>query len=238
MSNASKIEIVGRAVVYRYLPTGIADAIKHLRNEVRYAYRHHKGFKEARRLVDRADLRLNVGCGRNIKPGWINIDLETDAEFHLDVRRDLPFADASASIIYSEHFFEHLEFSDAQKFLREALRVLRPGGVFSVVVPDASSVLKAYVNSDYELLKHLARFGPEFADTPMHQVNHAFRQWSEHKYMYDFETLSSVLIKAGFATAEHRNFDPKLDDPLREVGSLYVDARKATEGQIISSDAT
>jgi hypothetical protein len=138
MSNASKIETVGRAVLYRYLPTGIADAIKHLRNEVRYAYRHQKSYKEARRLFGRIDLRLNVGCGRNIKPGWINIDMEGDAEFHLDVRRGLPFADASASIVYSEHFFEQLEFSDAQRFLRESLRVLRPGGLFSVVVPDAS----------------------------------------------------------------------------------------------------
>lgn len=219
---------IGGAVLDRYLLSDLAASIKNVRGEIRRARIHRKSCKQAKRLLGRTDLRLNIGCGFNLKPGWINIDIDGDAEFHLDMRRDLPFADASASVVYSEHFFEHLEyFSEAQRFLGEALRVLRPGGLFSVAVPDASLVLKSYVNSDYALLKTLTPYRPDWSDTPMHQVNHAFRQGTEHKYSYDFETLASTLVKAGFATAERRHFDPELDSAKREFESLYVDARKA-----------
>jgi predicted SAM-dependent methyltransferase len=219
---------IGAAGLYRCLPSYIAASIVTVGREIRRDRRHRKSWKRAKRLPPGTDLRLNVGCGSKLKPGWINIDVDGDAEFNLDVRRDLPFADASVSIVYSEHFFEHLEyFSEAQNFLREALRVLRPGGLFSVAVPDASLVLKSYVNGDYKFLRTLTPYRPDWSDTPMHHVNHAFRQRTEHKYSYDFDTLASTLLKAGFATAERRTFDPELDGPEREFESLYVDARKA-----------
>jgi hypothetical protein len=63
-----------------------------------------------------------------------------------DLRRDLPSSDSTATMVYGEHFFEHLEYpTDTSQFLSEALRILRPNGLLSLGVPDAELALKAYV---------------------------------------------------------------------------------------------
>jgi predicted SAM-dependent methyltransferase len=64
-----------------------------------------------------------------VKAGWINIDIDERADLQLDLRANLPFPDNSVSFIYSEHFFEHLEYPrDTSTFLKESLRVLIPKG--------------------------------------------------------------------------------------------------------------
>ncbi len=60
----------------------------------------------------------------------------------------------------------------------------------------------------------------------MHNINYHFRQGSEHKYAYDFETLSKVLIQTGFIQVQKSEFDPNLDSEHRKIGTLYVNAFK------------
>jgi len=49
----------------------------------------------------------------------------------------LPFTDMMFNYIFSEHFFEHLFLDEAVDLLRECRRVLTPGGVIRICVPDA-----------------------------------------------------------------------------------------------------
>ena len=143
-----------------------------------------------------APLKLNLGCDANVKAGWVNIDLfKATADIRLDLREPLPFPDNSAAFIYSEHVFEHLAYpcipdamgwtvetprapSEAMQLLRESRRVLMPGGVFSVGVPDAQRAVAQYAGREFE------RWGPAWVDTPMHFLNYVFRQGREHKYAY------------------------------------------------------
>jgi SAM-dependent methyltransferase len=48
--------------------------------------------------------------------------------FHVSVGTELPFADGSHDVIYSNGTFHHIEHSDHPAILREIARVLRPGG--------------------------------------------------------------------------------------------------------------
>ena len=64
--------------------------------------------------------------------------------YDLDLRKPLPLTDGSASVVYSEHFLEHLGADDARRFLAECRRVLRPGGLCHVVVPDAGRHVREY----------------------------------------------------------------------------------------------
>jgi len=95
-----------------FKPTaGFRRAAHDLKREFRIQRLHRAALKRVRRYSGN-NLRLNVGCGKNIKQGWINIDLSKEADLQLDVREPLPFASESASMVYSEHFFEHLEYPD------------------------------------------------------------------------------------------------------------------------------
>jgi SAM-dependent methyltransferase len=90
---------------------------------------------------------LNIGCGRVFAPGWINLDVEpASPDVHRwDARRGLPFAAGEIDAVYHAHLLEHLDAHAGQRFLRECARVLRPGGVLRVVVPDLEGIARAYL---------------------------------------------------------------------------------------------
>lgn len=85
--------------------------------------------------------RLNLGCGADYRPGYLNVD-HPRAVTRKDLAVDLdatpwPFASGSAGEILMQDSLEHLTFPD-QKIM-EVHRVLRPGGVFWGGVPYAHS---------------------------------------------------------------------------------------------------
>lgn len=209
---------------------GLRKALKNVAREVHIQNLHRASVQRAAAYSGGA-LKLNIGCGANLKEGWINIDLSPEADLQLDVREPLPFPDGSATLIYSEHFLEHLEYPDeAINFLRESFRVLSAGGLFSVGVPDTEWPLVCYAKGDrtyFEMARE--RWHPPWCDTRLHHINYHFRQRDEHKYAYDFETLARVLAGVGFVAVERRAFSPDLDDCKRKEGTLYVDAYKPTD---------
>lgn len=222
------------------IPRGIGKAVQLLLQELRILWLHSRGVRRSRRYVGSSGLKIHIGCGTNIKRGWVNIDLAPNVDLTLDMRRYNPLPNACASVIYSEHFFEHIEYPiSVQVFLSEALRILEPGGLFSVGVPDTEWILRDYNGLPYkdhkpgEWLKLVKgemaghdRLHPEWCYTPLDHINYHFRQFDEHKYAYDYVTLAHVLQRAGFTDIKQREFDPALDAPWRRIYTLYVDARK------------
>jgi SAM-dependent methyltransferase len=90
---------------------------------------------------------LNLGCGNRFAPGWRNFDIRPsspDVE-RLESHLRLPLADGSADFVYSSHMLEHLPPSDVPAFLAECRRVLRPGGVVRIVVPDLEGIARQYL---------------------------------------------------------------------------------------------
>src|SRR6266513_2402566 len=82
-------------------------------------------------------LRLHIGCGRTHLPGWVNLDLAgLGADVPWDLRNRLPLSDQSSEAVFHEHLLEHLPLSGALSLLRECWRVLMPGGIVRVGVPD------------------------------------------------------------------------------------------------------
>lgn len=210
---------------------------------------HCKGLHRAHYFLNKNDLKLHLGCGSNIKKGFINIDLSKGADLRLDLRERLPFSINSCLIIYSEHFLEHLDYPDqAIFFMKESYRILKPGGVFSVGVPDTEWVILAYAEQlfpdsfPYPIEnKYFAKWGERYSAwfqwgekkgwhpncvTKMEHLNYHFRQGTRHRFAYDFETLKYILELAGFGEVKRRDFDPELDSEGRKIGTLYVEAIK------------
>jgi SAM-dependent methyltransferase len=62
----------------------------------------------------------------------------------------MPMADASADVVYADQVLEHMSGIDAaREFTSEALRSLRPGGLFFVVVPDYLKERTFFWDVDY-----------------------------------------------------------------------------------------
>jgi predicted SAM-dependent methyltransferase len=208
---------------------GVRKARELLTHELKIARLHRDALEKARHYAGRTGLKLHLGCADNIKPGWVNIDLSADADLCLDLREAFPFAEGSCTIIYSEHFFEHVDYpAGAATLLGECLRVLAPSGIFSVGVPDTEWPLLEYARVRQEGYFATAKriFHPAWCETDMDHINYHFRQDGEHLYAYDEITLCHVLTRAGFERAHRRAFDPELDLRERELGTLYVDAYK------------
>lgn len=217
------------------LPIGLRESLRSVNQELQNAALHRRGVRKARRQYAGASgLKLHLGCGENYKPGWVNIDLGKKADVPLDLRRALPFDDASCSMVYGEHFFEHIDYPEPASFLlTEYLRVLQPGGTLSLVVPDIELVLNAYVNGGTpEYYEAQRTWHPAWCETHMDHINYNFRQDGEHRYCYDFETLSRLLERSGFVDVHRREFDPELDRIERRVGSLYVECRRPTQAEL------
>lgn len=209
--------------------SGLYQALRSLRAEIRIALAHAQGTWQARSYTTAVPLALHLGCGHNYRPGWLNIDLGRKADLKLDLRRPLPFADGSCARIYSEHFLEHLDYPQpVTGLLQECLRVLVPGGELSLAVPDGEMVLKAYVlGGSAEYYEAEAQWHPDWCRTRMEHVNHCFRQKGEHRFTYDYETMACLLDRVGFSDIHQRAFDPELDQASRIVGSLYVSCAKS-----------
>jgi predicted SAM-dependent methyltransferase len=204
---------------------GLRRALWDLRVEAYVAARHLRGVREARRLPLEEPLKLNLGCYDDLREGWVNIDaFLKHGSLTLDLRRPLPFPDGSAELAHAEHFLEHLTDEEALRLLQECRRVLRPGGMMSVTVPDAEPLLQAYAAGDQEFFDGYAEEIPEgrALPTPLGQINYLFRAATTHLYAYDEETLRLLLDRAGFVQIARREFDPGLDLEVRREGTLRM----------------
>ena len=192
---------------------------------------------QLQRLKSATELRVNVACGPHILDGFVNLDLFPSGSDVIpwDCRRSLPFRDSSVAGIRVEHFVEHLECKEElPAFLSDCMRVLQSGGTLRIIVPDAERFLRAYCRGDLVGFHELAVPEPFPDDLPtrMDVVNHIFHQWHEHRWAYDFETLTDRLTRAGFARIERMSYQCSVDPMLAQDReqhspySLYVDAVK------------
>ena len=91
----------------------------------------------------------NLGCGARSHPDWINIDIapQRPGVIAHDLSQGIPLDDASCDAVYHAHLMEHLRRADALRFMRECLRVLKPGGVLRVATPDLERMARLYLQT-------------------------------------------------------------------------------------------
>ena len=90
---------------------------------------------------------LNLGCGSRFHLGWTNVDIAC-ASPHVqahDLRLGIPYPDDTFEVVYHSHLLEHLSKYEALSFTQECHRVLKPGGIVRVVVPDLERIARLYL---------------------------------------------------------------------------------------------
>jgi SAM-dependent methyltransferase len=110
---------------------------------------------------------------------------------YVDLTRTLPFADASVAAVFSSHVFEHLFRDEIKRLVAEIRRVLIPGGVCRVVVPDLEKVIGLY---DPE--------SPERFLSAMFEADTRDAVKNGHHWGFTGASLKKLFTDGGFATAE------------------------------------
>lgn len=171
-------------------------------------------------------MRLHLGSGVQPKKGWLNVDLVGDPiDLAWNLAKGIPFGDGSADAIFHEHLLEHIPLRAGASLMDECFRVLRPGGVLRVGVPDAGELLQSYVG-DGEYLESIHPGRP----TRLLGVQELF-YWHRHTTMYDEDTLALLFRAGGFPRPGRRKFgdtdlDVAPDTERRRVETLYMEAAK------------
>lgn len=92
---------------------------------------------------------LNLGCGNRYHPDWTNIDIVSRGPGVIahDLSQGIPLPDASCDVVYHSHLLEHFPKDKALPFLRECYRVLKPGGIIRIAVPDLERIVRLYLKA-------------------------------------------------------------------------------------------
>jgi SAM-dependent methyltransferase len=89
---------------------------------------------------------LNLGCDVLLHSDWINLDLVPRPEvLAADLRNGIPFRSNSLDVVYHSHVLEHFRRSEGRSFISECHRVLKPGGVIRIGIPDLEQMARIYL---------------------------------------------------------------------------------------------
>ena len=175
--------------------------------------------------------RLNWGCGTDPAPGWINSDRKDGPGIDLscDLLEGLSLAADTIDYAVSIHALPEVTYPDLVPALQELRRVLVPGGVLRLALPDLENAITAYLDGDrsYFLIpdEDAVSFGGKLA------VQLTWYGYSRSLFTKDF--VGELLVRAGFEqvrrcayreTASRFPEIVELDDRERE--SLFVEATK------------
>jgi len=229
-----------RALFFFFLPERVFGAVV-------FEARAFLGNLLASPLVLDRDARnyVNLGSGPRIKAGYVNIDFfgSPDIDYGADLRRPLKIADSTVTGIFCEHVLEHLTYAEVSRLLCECHRVMKPGSVLRVIVPDVSLFILRYSERDegwfrrWETLMFIQSADPERATrrlvSPMQAISFVTQEYG-HVSAWDFETLSICLANSGFGQARRVGFMQgqcselflDQDNEGRKFVSLYAEAVK------------
>jgi len=96
-------------------------------------------------------MKLNLGCGRAYRPGWINVDRNPDirSDIRADFMHDLPFAESSIDLISLDNVIEHIPRDRMFGFLEDLHRICHAGAHIVIYAPHYSGM---------HAFKHLAHY--------------------------------------------------------------------------------
>jgi len=173
--------------------------------------------------------RIHLGCGHQLKPGWINIDRIQQEEAEIAekmkfssssafsaascstfltidlLREPIPSIDNQVDYIFSEDVLEHIPPERRVDVLNEIWRVLVPGGLMEHYIPNAGS------QNDFGSLSHLSHWNLQCFD----HVDTASHRWAQDR---GFEGFLGGFTKV---KAELVNWKVE-EDGVKRAQSLHV----------------
>lgn len=163
---------------------------------------------------------LHLGCGNKNDPRFINIDADAYPNVHFiqNIENLNNFASNSADLIYATHVLEHISHRKLVSVLKEWYRVIKPGGMIRISVPDFDILIEAYRNSG----NNLGHIMEPLMGGQNYENNY-------HRSAFTEKYLSELFNKVGFSNIKRWDAlksDYKFDDFSKFKGSLNLEANK------------
>ena len=138
--------------------------------------------------------KLHLGCGKEYKKGFINIDFNKNRKTDMcfDIRKKFPFEDNSIDYVYSSHVLEHLTKDEFFKTMKEIWRVCKNGTILDLEMPHFTSVFAT------QLPDHKSFFGTKTFEI--------FEKGNKVKGGYTDINLKVIDKKLHFALKKYDNF--------------------------------
>jgi len=236
---------------------------------------------------------LNLGCGTKTSPKAINIDwsiyltIKSNYVFRLcspiilsedrrnklcaldrsilvhDIRKGLPFDGHSIDAVYHSHMFEHIDRNKAPIFLQEVKRVLVPGGIHRIVVPDMEGLANAYLRHvaqvkddpssacDHDryisdMIEQMVRreaYGTRHQPFVLRTVENillgdARARGETHQWMYDKVNLAYLLQGNGFNDIQVRSYNNSAIPDWQSFGLEVTEDGSEYKPQSLYMEAT
>jgi len=192
-------------------------------------------------------MKLHLGCGKEIKAGFINIDFsgeswEREGTQYIahDLTSGLPEVDLlghriEPSLIISCHVFEHFTDDQALELIKNCYKKMVQGGIFRIALPNFRNIVKAYLENDwnYANLRNWNDFSNQPTRTFIDFVSDCAYQRDalsqhQHKSLWDVEKTIKILDYIGFKHCREvlYNIEYEPDWDLRKRYSFVVSGEK------------
>lgn len=172
--------------------------------------------------------RINLGCGWDVRPGWLNVDL---FDFHhpdlvADIT-DLPMLpDGAFAEVLAQDVLEHLPRAKAGPALAEWARLLAPGGIITLRVPSLPDAAA--------MLSHPDRQTWDKADEVIHLIYGTQAYGGDfHLSGYTFRTLAQQLQEAGLLLSYARLRDEWLIEAVARKAPSLADVAERVHNRFV-----
>lgn len=143
---------------------------------------------------------LNLGCGRDHKPSWINVDIDkrVGPDIVADVTGRLPCTTAVVTKVLMQDILEHVTIEQGQSLLHEVRRAMKVEGELEIRIPQVDRILNKYRRYP-ELVHHFVYGNTKYSGV-----------WGAHKAGYNYQEIVLLAMKTGFEVLDHRYDDTNM----------------------------
>lgn len=169
-------------------------------------------------------MKLHLGCGGRHIPGFVHVDIQAGPHIdHVCGVDALPFESDQAELIYASHVLEHFGRAEYLAVLSEWHRVLKPGGILRLSVPDFAACAKIYHERGLE----------DGLSGLIGLISGGQRnEFDFHKMIFDEPFLTAALHRVGFTAVRHwdwRNTEHSAIDDYSQAYLPHMNKQSGTQ---------
>ena len=159
-------------------------------------------------------MKINIGAGSCPLEGYLNIDRSTGGEAYPLMQNGVVFETGVADEIRASHVLEHFSHRDTLNVLKEWVRVLKPGGLLKIAVPNFEYAASQMGKHDH---------------APMWIMGGHVDSNDQHGAIFTHAILQRLMKEAGIHFSLHRIWDSEQKDCASLPVSLNLYGTKAKD---------